>query len=318
MKKVLNAQFCLHSGLVCLFGLCVQMLFAQGIPALNSGRVVRLDSLYSEALQEYRRVDVWLPENYNAQQRYPVLYMHDGQMLFDPNTTWNKQSWEVDSVAGALIAAGKLRPFIVVAVWNGGKSRHVDYFPQKPAESLSKVQRDSMYRSVRNSGAAVFQNMQVRSDAYLRFLVRELKPLIDERFATLPDQPNTFIAGSSMGGLISMYAICEYPEIFGGAACLSTHWPGIFTVENNPIPAAFMSYLRWHLPDPRSHKLYFDYGTATLDALYPPLQQQADAIIKARGYRRNSWQTRAFPGAAHTEAAWKKRLHLPLMFLLKP
>lgn len=290
---------------------------AQGLPALNSGTIERLDSLYSAALQEYRRVDVWLPQGYSPQQRYPVLYMHDGQMLFDPNTTWNKQSWEVDSVAGALIAAGKVRPFIVVAIWNGGKTRHADYFPQKPAESLSKTQRDSIYHSVRNNGAAVFQGMQVRSDDYLRFVVRELKPLIDERFATLPDQPNTFIAGSSMGGLISMYAICEYPEIFGGAACLSTHWPGIFTVENNPIPAAFMHYMRWHLPDPRSHKLYFDYGTATLDALYPPLQAQADAILKQCGYGKKNWITKAFPGAAHTEQAWKSRLHLPLVFLLK-
>ena len=79
--------------LIFLGALALGRANAQALPALNSGRVVRLDSLYSEALQEYRRVDVWLPENYNAQQRYPVLYMHDGQMLFDPNTTWNKQSW---------------------------------------------------------------------------------------------------------------------------------------------------------------------------------------------------------------------------------
>ena len=79
----------------------------------------------------------------------------------------------------------------------------------------------------------------VQSDAYLKFLVTELKPFIDSTFSVATDRSNTFIAGSSMGGLISMYAVCEYPAVFGGAACLSTHWPGIFTAENNPIPEAF-------------------------------------------------------------------------------
>ena len=84
----------------------------------------------------------------------------------------------------------------------------------------------------RQPGAPVFSG-KIQSDNYLKFLVKELKPFIDSSFSTLKDQQNTFIAGSSMGGLISMYAICEYPLVFGGAACLSTHWPGIFTMINN-------------------------------------------------------------------------------------
>ena len=114
-----------------------------------------------------------------------------------------------------------------------------------------------------------------------------------------------------------MYAICEYPNVFGGAACLSTHWPGIFTIDNNPVPAAFFRYLKKHLPSPKSHKIYFDYGDQTLDALYPPLQQQADAVIKARGYNVEHWMTKYFPGENHSERAWSKRLTIPLLFLLK-
>lgn len=147
--------------------------------------------------------------------------------------------------------------------------------------------------------------------------MKELKPYIDKKYSTFADRANTFIAGSSMGGLISMYAICEYPEVFGGAACLSTHWPGIFQMDNNPVPGVLFSYMKMHLPDPKTHKLYFDYGTATLDALYPPLQNQADDIIRARGYDDKNWMTKEFPGEDHSEKAWHKRLHIPFEFLLK-
>jgi predicted alpha/beta superfamily hydrolase len=120
-----------------------------------------------------------------------------------------------------------------------------------------------------------------------------------------------------MGGLISMYAICEYPNVFGGAACLSTHWPGTFKVEGNPIPDAFFNYLSKNLPNPKSHKLYFDYGDQTLDALYPPLQKKADEVIKSKGYTAKNWITKFFSGENHSEKAWNKRLDIPLLFLLK-
>lgn len=241
--------------------------------------------------------------------------MHDGQMLYDSNATWNKQAWEVDDVVTRLNQEKKIRDFIVVGVWNSGPGRHADYFPQKPFESLPRAVQDSLYSSMRGSGTSVFQGRQVNSDGYLKFLVSELKPYIDRNFSVYTDQAHTFIAGSSMGGLISMYAICEYPEVFGGAACLSTHWPGIFTMENNPIPDAFFRYMASTLPDPRTHKIYFDYGTATLDAMYPPLQGKADSVMRTRGFGEGSWMTRSFPGASHSEQAWSDRLDVPLMFL---
>jgi enterochelin esterase-like enzyme len=147
--------------------------------------------------------------------------------------------------------------------------------------------------------------------------VKELKPYIDRHFSTLRDQQHTFIAGSSMGGLVSMYAICEYPKVFGGATCMSTHWPGTFSTENNPIPAAFLQYLKTHLPSPKNHKIYFDYGSETLDAMYKPYQMQADDIMKAAGYTEASWITREFPGANHSEKSRRKRLDVPVLFLLK-
>ena len=98
---------------------------------------------------------------------------------------------------------------------------------------------------------------------------------------------------------------------------LSTHWPGIFMVENNPIPDAFVQYLDNNLPDRKTHKIYLDYGTAALDSLYKPYQQQADAVKKKHGWKKKQWITLEFPGADHSEAAWKARLDKPLGFLLK-
>jgi predicted alpha/beta superfamily hydrolase len=279
-----------------------------------SGRVIRHENFKSTFINP-RNVDVWLPVDYSPKKKYPVLYMHDGQMLFDSTTTWNKQEWQVDEVISKLIKENKIKPVIGVGVWNT-QLRHSEYFPQKPFESLPQAYRDSLISyAKRNATTGLFQD-KVQSDNYLKFLTTELKPFIDKTYATKKDQKNTFIAGSSMGGLISLYAICEYPKIFGGAACLSTHWPGIFTVDNNPIPEAFIQYMKTNLPNPNNHKIYFDFGTATLDALYEPLQSKADEVMRAKGYTLKNWTTIKYDGAEHSERAWANRLDVPFTFLL--
>lgn len=295
--------------------LLLSMTISAQLPSVVSGKIERHAQFPSRFISS-RNVDVWLPEDYSASKKYNVLYMHDGQMLFDAATTWNKQAWDVDDVVADLTKNKKINDLIVVGIWNGGESRHADYFPQKPFELLTDAERVTISAAGRTNGAGIFNNYKVQSDHYLRFLVQELKPFIDSAYATYKDREHTFIAGSSMGGLISLYAICEYPEVFGGAACLSTHWPGIFSMENNPVPAVFFSYMEKQLPDPATHKIYFDYGDATLDALYPPLQQQADERMKKRGYSTKNWLTKYFPGENHSEIAWNKRLHIPLTFLL--
>jgi predicted alpha/beta superfamily hydrolase len=289
------------------------ILFSQELPKVSSGTIERIENFKSKFVTK-RNIDIWLPSDYSKTKKYAVLYMHDGQMLYDANQTWNKQAWEVDDVMAKLIREQSITDVIVVGIWNGGETRHFDYFPQKPFEMLSKKQQDSIYNLNRSEGVKLF-NGKVSSDNYLRFIVQELKPIIDQKYAVYTDFEHTFIAGSSMGGLISMYAICEYPEVFGGAACISTHWPGIFHVENNPIPNAFYQYLKMKLPNPKDHKLYFDFGTATLDALYEPLQNEVDLIMKEKGYDSNHWMTQKFEGDNHSELSWQKRLYIPFQFL---
>jgi enterochelin esterase-like enzyme len=271
------------------------------------GKLFRVEDFPSKYITP-RNVDVWLPENYSSSKKYAVLYMHDGQMLFDSTTTWNQQEWKVDEWATKLMDEGKTKDFIVVAPWNINNERHSDFFPQKPFESLPQKTQDSLFK-VAKKEKLPFE--KINSDNYLKFLVKELKPYIDKAYITLTDKNNTAVMGSSMGGLISMYAISEYPEIYGGAACLSTHWIGTFTDENNPIPEAFFEYMEAHLPDASSHTLYFDYGTATLDALYLPYQTRVNAVLAKKGFNTNI----RFENADHSENSWNSRLDVPLTFL---
>lgn len=259
---------------------------------LSSGTLQRIDSFPSKFIKP-RNVDVWLPDNYTENKKYAVLYMHDGQMLFDAAKTWNKQEWRVDEIASTLLEEGKIKDVIIVAIWNISGMRHSDYFPQKPFESLTKKQQDSIYSNSEMYEEKVFFN-KVHSDNYLKFIVEELKPFIDKNYPTYTNQENTFVGGSSMGGLISMYAVCEYPEVFGGAACISTHWPGTFSYKNNPIPATFFKYMEANLPSPKTHKFYFDYGTETLDQYYPQYIDDVDKIFFEKGYTEKNYMNLEF------------------------
>ena len=271
------------------------------------GTVERLSDFPSK-LVHARPVDVWLPPGYSPAKRYSVLYMHDGQMLFDATTTWNKKAWKVDAVASRLMARGSVKEFIVVGPWNNGRFRHAEYFPGKFLPHLPHELR----------GKLIQQGLQgqSRSDDYLRFLVEELKPAIDARYATRTEREATFLMGSSMGGLISAYALCEYPEVFGGAACLSTHWIGSLQ-HNDEIPSAAIAYLRDALPDPRTVRWWMDRGTTELDAQYVRAQARIDALMAEKGFVTGPrYQSRVYEGAGHNEDDWAQRLHEPLEFLL--
>lgn len=309
MKKLISTT-------IIVLSLILTAKAQSSLPKVVHGKVERIENFESKYITP-RNVDIWMPEGYSPSQKYSVLYMHDGQMLFDPESSWNKQAWNVDDVASKLFESHKIEKFIVVGIWNGGETRHSDYFPQKPFELLSNSQRDTVNAQLKSSHVPITNTFLPQSDNYLKFIVKELKPYIDKTYSVYSDKENTYVMGSSMGGLISMYAICEYPKVFGGAACLSTHWPGTFTLDNNPIPDAFITYLNKNLPNPKSHKIYFDCGDETLDKLYPEIQKKVDQLMVEKGYNEDNWITKYFPGENHSENAWSKRLHIPLGFLFK-
>jgi len=285
----------LLSSLVFLAIFCAQSTHANTSSHQSKSRWLMHENFPSKFVNP-RNVEVWLPPGYNPSIQYPVLYVHDGQNVFNPSTSYTGIAWEIDSVAESLIAKGKIIPPIVVAVWNS-PLRFLEYMPNKPAENI-RQQLQQMGRAG-----------EVISDNYLRFLVEELKPFIDRTYSTNPAPSSTFIMGASMGGLISLYAVMEYPHIFGGAACLSTHWPALNGVV--------VDHLQNSPPDPNKVRLYFDHGTINLDSLYHPFQQRVDAILTNAGFvMGENLLTLKFEGADHNERAWRDRVYRPLLFLL--
>jgi len=276
---------------------------------VSTGRLETYEDFKATGLSN-RDVQVWLPEGYSEKaangRKYAVLYMHDGQMLYDASVTWNKQEWGVDEVAGQLMANGTVRDFIIVGIFNGGDSRHADYLPEKPYRMLPDDVKQDYYG---------IEAPALKADEYVAFLADELKPFIDNHYATLTGPEDTAVMGSSMGGLISWYAFTERPDVFGMAACMSTHWPGFEPEKSTGMPAAFMAYMRANLPAPEGRKIYFDYGDQTLDAHYPPLQKQVDAMMVDLGYDETNWRTVYAPGADHSEVSWNKRLPGAFTFL---
>jgi len=290
---------------------------ANGPVHVSSGTIVDLGVLKSR-YADPRRVVVWLPTGYQPSgPKYTVLYMHDGQNLFDKETAGYGMEWQIDETLDRLIQEKKVRPTIVVGIWNTPK-RLQEYVPSKAFNGLPPSYREKI--------RALYGGDPL-SDGYLKFIVRELRPMIDKRFNVKTDAADTAIMGSSMGSLISLYAIDEYPTIFGAAGMMSTHWPLVITPDDKPISeeqyeavsSAFERYLAPALPDPATHKLYFDHGSETLDANYARYQDRVDRVVRRRGYRQ--WQTTlslSYPGEKHNEISWASRVMVPLQFLLPP
>jgi len=266
--------------------------------APRSGRLTRRTPFPSEAITP-RNVHFWEPPFGDDLEPLPmrVVYMHDGQNLFDPRTSYLGVDWGVGRTMSRLVTEKKVPPTMVVGIWNTA-ARLQEYFPQQPVAGLSDT--DLVARLNETYGTSI-------SDAYLSFVVDELKPHVDQSFPVLTGVKDTFVMGSSMGGLISLYALCRYPDVFGGAACLSTHYP-----EDLDF---FLEWLDTHLPEGR--RLYFDYGTTGGDERIEERQDRVNEVLHGKGYREGeNLMVRRFEGADHSEWAWRSRLHLPFQFLL--
>ena len=296
----------IFKGLLALF-CCASLGVQAQEPAVEYGTIDYFDNFESEYVQD-RAMAVWLPPGYTTEKEYPVIVMYDGQMLFDASTTWNKQAWDVDDVFGHAIETQAIEPAIVVGVWNIPEIRYREYYPAKAMALLPEALADTIQK-VGMGGEAPL------SDNYLKYVTSEVLPFMHQKYPT--DDARVYIMGSSMGGLMSMYAICEYPEVFSAAACVSSHFVGVFSYMPE-VTAGFADYMTENLPSPKHHRIYMDYGDKTLDSLYAPAQAQIDSVMMKAGWSSPEWTTEFFPGAAHDEVSWKARLMTPLTFLLKP
>ncbi len=245
-----------------------------------TGTVIYLRKLKGKGIKP-RDVIVWLPPSYNTDtsERYPVLYMQDGQNIFDPRTSSFGVDWQLDEVADSLIKAGVIKPIIIVGIYNT-KDRSKEYTNTKLGH------------------------------AYMNFVIKILKPLIDKEFRTLPNRKNTAVGGSSAGGLISFMLLWEYPGVFSQAACLST----AFHIKNiNYIP----NVARYH-GKKKNIKIYIDIGTKDLEKRLKPGVDEMVEALKEKGYLLgNDLEYYIAKGADHSEADWAKRDWRFLEFMFK-
>ena len=281
--------------------------------AQDSGRLLQYERIAAAGLPD-QRLTIWLPPGYDAgARRYPVLYMHDGHNLFDRHLSNFDKIWAADKAMLQVSASGAVEPHIIIGIWAPGADRFRQYLPRDIHDAASPGLRARMDAA---AGGPIL------SDAYLAWIAGPLKTWVDASFRTRPGRDDTAIMGSSMGGLMSCYAFLNRPDIFGRAACVSSHWPAIDprAVEGGD-PELIGLWDRWFaekLGAPDGRRLWFDHGTATLDAFYAPYQQAVDARIAAAGWQKGTdWESRVYEGAEHEENGWAARLPEIMGWLLR-
>ncbi|CAN5498373.1 hypothetical protein BH23BAC4_BH23BAC4_07200 [soil metagenome] len=246
------------------------------------GNLQVIEEFYSPQLDNAREIVVYLPPSYaETSDHYPVIYMHDGQNLFDEKTSFAEE-WGVDDTMETLSRVGL--EAIVVGIANTGADRLAEYSP---------------YQDEQGRGG--------KGDLYLDFLVDTVKPRIDADFRSKSEREHTFIAGSSMGGLISLYAFFKRHDVFGNAGVMS---PSLWFADRAIVP--FVEAAPY-----TPGKIYLDVGSMEGKQTVADVWHIREAL-RAKGYKRHKDLLYVEqPGAAHTESAWRQRLHYAIDFLLR-
>lgn len=278
------------------------------------GTVEHLAPLPSRILGDASpKLSIWTPPGYPAAgKRYGVIYMLDGQNLFDPKLAGYGKVWRADVTAARMMAEDKIDPVIIVGIWSDGPSRYRTYFPK----TLYTASRGNLRKEIeRLAGGPLV------SDKFLRYLVTELKPWVDKTYPTERDRAHTTIIGSSAGALIALEAIATWPRVFGQAASVSMHWPlgdpGKVNPDSTQIKTIWENYFRRTLRKPGGRKIWFDRGTATLDASYAPYLDREAAALKAAGWSEGKdFRAETYTGAEHDENYWAVRLPDILQWLI--
>lgn len=262
------------------------------VPLSRTGTIERLGVIASAHVSP-REVQVWLPPGYaeHPGQRYPVLYLHDGQNVFDAQAAGAE--WQVDEAAQRGVASGRLRPFIVVAV-SSGADRFEDYTPT--AAALSAERLGGLAPERRGGGAP----------AYARYLVEELKPVIDARYRTRRGPADTAVGGSSLGGLVSMWLALHRPETFGAALVVS---PSVWWDESFLLRDAATTTT----PTPRP-RLWLDMGAQEGEQAVKLARELAE-LLRQRGWQGDTLRFVEDPRGRHDEASWARRVPAMLDFL---
>jgi len=254
-----------------------------------SGNVL-LHEIGSRIFGNKRLLRVWLPPDYDgwSATRYPVLYLNDGQNLFDAAIAFAGVDWQVGETAARLIAEGKIPPLIIVGIDNT-KARACEYIPYRSREP---------------------RVLNPKGKSYPDFLRQEVMPLIEDRYSVLKGPENTGLGGSSLGGLITLYTQLAAPGVFGRLLIES---PSLF-VANRKILEASRRFNSW------PERTYLAMGTretgnAEKDAKIVGDVRDLESILRPAGLDEQRLKVRIEEGATHSESAWAARFPEALEFL---
>lgn len=252
-----------------------------------TGDFRRHEGFHSAFLEHDRTVIVSLPPGYAADpnRRYPVLYLHDGQNVFDKATSVGEE-WRVDESAQGMMTAGEIEPLIIVGIYNSGEHRIDEYAPTAVAN--------------RGGGKAAL---------YGRMLFEELKPLIDREYRTRPDPASTGVGGSSLGGLLTLFLAAEHRGAIGR---LAVHSPSVWWDDRMILGRI------GGMPHDPPMRIWLDCGTNEGDETTANARALRDALL-ARGWRLDEdLRYVEAAGAAHDEKSWAQRVAPMLRFLFPP
>jgi len=254
-------------------------------------------TINSKVYKNIRNLRVWLPANYfapvNRNKRYPVLYMQDGQNLFDEATAFNHE-WKFDETVQFLTGSMLIHPMIVVGIDNTPR-RANEYLPYPDAD---------------NKELGKFETQDVHGKQYGDFVIGEVMPLIQKKYRVLLGPHNTGIGGSSYGGVVTLYAVLAHPGVFGKAL-----------IESPPLLIGNKELLKDAEKAPQfPEKMYVAIGTAEdsdekASARDVEAVQELEKILRAKGLGSTKLKVVIEEGAQHNEIAWSKRLQRALLFL---
>lgn len=265
--------------------------------------IFRIENFKSKFVRN-RGIEIYLPQGYDSSKVYKVLYMQDGQNLFDQVVAYQHEPLLLHEC----ILRNNIHDLIIVGIWNTEK-RFREYLPNEIYKSLRRKDK----KMIRKEYGGIPEG-----DLYIRFLFEELKPFIEEHYTVSRRAEDCFIGGISMGGLISCYIALKYPEQFSTALCLSTHWPLSVIHDRERIPDAYLDILKNYLPSSSNSRFYFDYGTDNIDGWYKKYQLRVDQLFNVEKISSiNNFSSQEFDGASHAMSDWKKRIDIPIRFLYK-
>jgi len=283
-----------------------------------------LENFVIESDYDTRKIQIYYPNNKKINSDTLFIFMNDGEELFNAAESWHNMEWGIDEKIEEMNLNESELNFVIIAIHSAKKGnrffvdetkRYAEYFPKESIPYFDSGFKKRRYQEWVNNN-----NLY-----YLEFLTKDVIPFVEEKFDISLSNKNLGIIGASMGGLSALNALIEYPNLFGFAGCISTHWVGIKPLEYFLLPLvgkidgdddtanAIISYIEDNIANIDDQKIYFDHGTVGLDSLYSTPQRRVNKILDSKS---KDYKYLVFDGYDHYAPEFGSRFDSVLEYLV--